>query len=202
MTNKKNNETGLNAVTFPNGTNSVLQGTDDALLHLPEKIVQFGSGSLFRKLHNHSIDLALPNEVVNGRVVLVTSNVSTNSDHAISRVLSAKEQWPEILSCSTNPDLKIIISNKKLVRKDVLKDNINANPPFSYPGKLLALLFSRYNYFSGDAEKGLIIISADKDHNSPETLEAIILELAHLNNLDPLFLDWIENANSFYGRAV
>lgn len=194
MTNKKNNETGSNTTAVPEG--------DEALLQLPEKILQFGSGSLFRELHHHRIDLTFPHEVVNGRVVIVTSTLIKDPDHAVSRVLSAKEQWPEIMSCSINPDLSIIISNKKLVRKDVLKDKINANPPFSFPGKLLALLFNRYTYFGGDTEKGLIIISTDKDHNSPETVEAIILELAHLNNLDPLFLDWIENANSFYGRAV
>jgi tagaturonate reductase len=62
---------------------------------------------------------------------------------------------------------------------------------------MLAVLFHRFEHFKGATDKGLTIILTKQIDSDAEILESIILELAHLNNLKPEFLDWIENANHF-----
>lgn len=173
-------------------------------LQLPEKALLFGSWSSLSQLNKVPIGLS-GKEKINGRIVIIKSGrytdekTATGNSH-ISRILSAKEQWPEVLSCACNPDLEIIISNKRIVRKDVLKDNISLIPPFSFPGKLLAILFKRFEFYKGALDKGLVIFCVEQDEDTTQVLETILLELAHLNNLHPSFLDWIENANRFYKR--
>src|SRR5689334_10188822 len=97
----------------------------DHIFELPDKVLQFGTGVLLRGLCDYFIDKANRQGIFNGRVVVVKStdggdagafekqdnlhtlcvrgivdgnNVEENIiSSAISRVLSAKQQWKEIL---------------------------------------------------------------------------------------------------------
>ena len=175
---------------------------------LPEKILQFSSQILFHNLTDLGIDNTNEKGLFNRRVVVVSLSSDSKSDSLrnkntlIARVLSAKEQWPEILACGCNPDLEYIVCSEKVSAKNTLKDYISSNPPFSLPGKLLAVLFHRFEHFKGASDKGLTIISTEKITSNAEILESIVLELAHLNNLKPAFLDWIENANHFKYKKI
>ena len=175
---------------------------------LPEKILLFGSQILFHNITDLGIDNTNEKGLFNRRVVVVSLSSDSKSDSLrnkntlIARVLSAKEQWPEILACGCNPDLEYIVCSEKVSAKNTLKDYIRSNPPFSLPGKLLAVLFHRFEHFKGASDKGLTIISTEKITSNAEILESIVLELAHLNNLKPAFLDWIENANHFKYKKI
>jgi tagaturonate reductase len=50
--------------------------------------------------------------------------------------------------------MKIIISNTTEVGIQLVPDNINNEPPVSFPGKLLAFLFERFKAFGGTKESG------------------------------------------------
>src|SRR6188768_3210575 len=173
---------------------------------LPEKILLFGSQVLFHSITDLGIDTTNEERLFNRSVVVVSlsSNRIADSlkynDAFIARILSAKEQWREILTCGCNPALEYIVCCEKVPGKNSLKDYIRSNPPISLPGKLLAVLFHRFEYFKGAYDKGLTIILTERIESDAEMLESIILELAHLNNLKPEFLDWIENANHFKGK--
>lgn len=108
----------------------------------------------------------------------------------------SKGKWLEVLSSAEDRDLKTIMYTGEEDVNDLKSDNIKYSPPASSTGKLLAFLFQRFTHFEGDAHRGVAVVStiANGDGGS---LEAIILELAHLNNLPPEFLDWIENSNTF-----
>ncbi|WP_315817271.1 hypothetical protein [Paraflavitalea speifideaquila] len=80
---------------------------------------------------------------------------------SISRVLAAKNDWDEILKCAANPDMQIIISNTTEVGITLIKDNVHASPPESFPGKLLAFLYQRFKVFQGDSSKGMVIIPTE-----------------------------------------
>ena len=54
---------------------------------------------------------------------------------SISRVLSAKSEWQDILQCASNPSMQIVISNTTEVGITLVKDNIHSLPPISFPGK-------------------------------------------------------------------
>src|SRR5436190_102106 len=111
----------------------------DNIYELPDKVLQFGTGVLLRGLVDYFIDKANRQGIFNGRVVVVKSTDSGDAtafndqdnlytlcvrgladckkieeniiSSAISRVLSAKKEWKEILQYAHNRHLQIIISN-------------------------------------------------------------------------------------------
>jgi tagaturonate reductase len=202
-----------------------------SLLNLPEKVLQFGTGVLLRGLPDYYIDKANKQGIFNGRVVIVKSTsaggtdafaqqdglfthcirgienqtkVETNTiNSSISRVISANENWDDVLECAGNPDLEIVVSNTTEVGISLkADDNIHSTPPVSFPAKLLAFLYKRFQIFKGDASKGMIIIPTELIIDNGKKLESIVLELAHLNSVDPLFMDWLENHNHFCSSLV
>lgn len=190
---------------------------------LPERVLQFGTGVLLRGLPEVLIEQANRQQVFNGRVVLVKSTDTgdigeyTAQDHlytvchrgvekgqlsasnllvsTISRVIPASTAWQEVLACAANPDLTIVISNTTEVGIKLVHEDIHQHPPLSFPGKLLAFLYARYQAFAGDPARGLILLPTELLPDNGQRLESILLELAHLNQLEGEFIDWLEQAN-------
>lgn len=196
---------------------------DEQLAKLPERVLQFGTGVLLRGLPDYLIDKANRQGVFNGRIVVVKSTdggdiTAFNRQNglytlcirgveekrpieqnvicsAISRVLSAKSQWADILKVAISPDLQVVISNTTEVGIQLQQDDIRQTPPKSFPGKLLSVLYARFKAFNGDKDKGLIIVPTELIPDNGTKLEAILLELAHRNALESEFIDWLETAN-------
>jgi tagaturonate reductase len=84
----------------------------------------------------------------------------------------------------------------------LVPDNINNEPPVSFPGKLLAFLFERFKAFGGTKESGMVIVPTELITDQWSKLESIVLELAHQNNLDFKFIEWLENHNTFCNSLV
>lgn len=197
---------------------------------LPERVLQFGTGVLLRGLPDYFIDKANRQGIFNGWIVVVKSTDGGDFDEfsrqdnlytlcirgvenqqlveqnvicsAISRVLSARQQWDEILRVAVSPELQIVISNTTEVGIQLVPEDIRQTPPQSFPGKLLAVLYERYQAFDGDPEKGLVILPTELLPDNGTQLEAILLELAHRNELDPKFIDWLEMANTCCNSLV
>ncbi len=197
---------------------------------LPERVLQFGTGVLLRGLPDFLIDKANRQGIFNGRIVVVKSTDGGDSMafdqqdglytlgirgfengnlieqnivcSAISRVLSAKSQWADVLACAANPDMQIVISNTTEVGIQLVQDDIKQAPPTSFPGKLLAFLYERFKIFNGDKNKGLVIVPTELITDNGKKLEHILLELAHLNDLESPFIDWLENHNTICNSLV
>jgi tagaturonate reductase len=202
----------------------------DDYFQLPEKVLQFGTGVLLRALPDHYIDQANKKNIFNGRIVMVKSTdgpgmeefeqqdglytvclrgyqegkrIETNSINAsVSRILSAKKNWGTVLQCASNPDLQIIISNTTEVGLVLVQDDIAAKPPVSFPGKLLAFLYQRFQVFKGDPAKGLVIIPTELIQDNADKLLEILLELSKQNGLSSDFVSWLKDANSFCNSLV
>jgi len=202
---------------------------NEKIFELPERVLQFGTGVLLRALPDHFIDTANKQGLFNGRVVVIKSTDSDSSafdrqdglyticvrgveqgktveeniiNASISRVLSAKTEWKKILQCAHNPEMKIILSNTTEVGIQLVDDDIHAEPPVSFPGKLLAFLFERFKAFKGSANSGMVIVPTELITDNGEKLESIVLELAHRNNLEYKFFEWLENHNTFCNSLV
>jgi tagaturonate reductase len=121
---------------------------------------------------------------------------------AISRVLSASGEWNEILACAHRTEMQIIISNTTEVGLQLVLENINQNPPASFPGKLLAFLAERYKAFKGTTESGMVIIPTELIPDNGKKLKAIVKELAEYNKLDEAFIKWLLTANHFCSSLV
>ena len=203
---------------------------DENLFTLPEKVLQFGTGVLLRGLPDYFIDKANRKGLFNGRIVVVKSTDSGDSSafekqdslytlcirgiengrqveeniicSSISRVLSAKQDWGSILQCAHDPQMQVIISNTTEVGIELVNDDITRHPPVSYPGKLLAFLHERYEAFEGSPQSGMVIVPTELISDNGKKLEAIVLELAHLNALDSKFIEWLEQNNHFCNSLV
>lgn len=200
------------------------------IFDLPEKVLQFGTGILLRGLPDFFIDKANRMGIFNGRVVMVKSTskgdatlfdsqdglytlcekgiidgkkIEKNTiNSSISRVLIAQNDWKQILECAKNKELKIIISNTTESGIRLISDDISHYPPVSFPGKLLAFLYERFKVFNGDEQSGFVIIPTELILDNGKKLESIVLELAHLNSLEPEFIEWIEKCNFFCNSLV
>ncbi|MBC7508525.1 MAG: tagaturonate reductase, partial [Ferruginibacter sp.] len=198
---------------------------------LPEKVLQFGTGVLLRGLPDFLINKANNENVSNGRIVIVKSTSGGGDatafneqdglytvcvrgveetkkieeyyiSAAVSRVLTAATDWDDILLCAENPFMEVVISNTTEVGITLVKDNIHASPPISFPGKLLAFLYHRFKFFNKDPEKGMVIIPTELVPANGEKLISIVLEIAHQNGLESDFIDWLEISNHFCNSLV
>jgi mannitol-1-phosphate/altronate dehydrogenase len=113
-------------------------------------------------------------------------------------ILFADKQWMDVLIYAADPDLERIVINRQQIKQSMLRDNIYGLPPSSCPGKLLSLLHWRFRKSSLDSANKLAIITRDEEAGAAEFLESLVIEMAHRNNLEPLFLDWIEKNIRFF----
>jgi len=195
---------------------------DEKIFDLPEKVLQFGTGVLLRGLPDYFIDKANRQGVFNGRVVVVKSTDGGDAaafdrqdglytlcirgigdgkrieenviSSAISRVLSAKEQWQEILQCAHNTEMRVIISNTTEVGIRLVEEDIRQQPPASFPGKLLAFLLERYKACKGSEEGGMVIVPTELIVDNGKKLAAIVQQLAQFNKLDAAFISWLSKS--------
>ena len=197
----------------------------------PEKVIQFGTGVLLRGLPDYFIEKANRQSLFKGSILVVKSTLSGGLDafreqdnrytihinglergqpvaetlvvSAISRVVSAQEGWSEVLAAATNPDMKVVISNTTEVGIVLDEtDQVAAEPPRSFPGKLTSLLYKRYQFFNGDRSKGLVILPTELIDRNGEQLRDIVIRLAQLNNLPLAFITWLQAANAFCNTLV
>ena len=202
----------------------------DEIFKLPEKILQFGTGVLLRALPDYFIDKANKEGIFNGRVVVVKSTGTGEKDafdrqdgmytlavrglengeildeaiicSAISRVLSATDQWDDILQTAGNAHLQVVISNTTEVGIQFVEESIFQRPPVSFPAKLLAILYERYKIFNGSPEAGLVIIPTELLTDNGKKLKSILSELAVFNALESAFRDWLNVHNHFCSSLV
>lgn len=212
-------------------SNRFLGETNPSALALPEKVLQFGTGILLRGLPDFIIHEANEQGVFNGRVVMVKSTNSgsvekfVNQDclytvgvrgihdgkptdkkvlcSSIGRLLTANNDWQEIIKVAESNDLEVILSNTTEIGISYLEEKlIEGSSPLSFPGKLLACLKARYDFFDGDHNKGLVILPTELISNNGFLLREIVIRLAEYNDYSQRFLEWIKNANSFCNTLV
>lgn len=220
----------LSRYTLKNINTEKLVIPEEDVFELPEKVLQFGTGVLLRGLPDYFIDKANRQGIFNGRIVVVKSTSQGDSsafdkqdglytlcirgiqdgqkvdeniiNASISRVLSAAENWEQILECAYDRNMQVIISNTTEVGIQLVNDDIRRHPPVSFPGKLLAFLYERFKAFGGSPHSGMVIVPTELISDNGKKLESIVLELAHLNGLEEAFIEWLESCNCFCNSLV
>jgi tagaturonate reductase len=210
----------LSKENLPAISNPAVIVPGEAIFSLPEKVLQFGTGVLLRGLPDYFIDKANRHGIFNGRVVVIKSTDSGDAgafdrqdgiytlcirgiedghkveeniiSSAISRVLSARDQWQEILRLAHDPGMQIILSNTTEVGIQLVEDDIRLRPPASFPGKLLAFLYERFQAFRGSPESGMVIVPTELIADNGRKLAAIVRQLAQTARLESSFLGWME----------
>lgn len=203
----------------------------ETLFHLPERVLQFGSGRFLRGFTDSFIDRANREGSYQGRVVIVQSTGEGRRDllheqdglytlwlrglvagqrvdsieviSAVSRTLGAAREWERVLECARSPDLEVVVSNTTELGL-VLdpEDRLELDPPRSYPGKLTAVLFERFRSLDGDPGKGLVVIPCELVDNNGAVLRDLVRELARRWKLGAGFERWLDEHNVFCSSLV
>jgi len=81
-------------------------------------------------------------------------------------------------------------------------DRIENIPPKTFPGKLLAFLYHRYQTFDGAMDKGLFIVPCELIDDNGDELYACVRSLAEIHQLEVGFMRWLDEANTFTNTLV
>ena len=157
---------------------------------MPEKVIQFGEGNFLRAFvdwiiwnmdqktdFNGSVVVVQPIEkgmveMLNGQDCLYHVNLQGRENgkpvntleriDVISRALNPYTQNAAFMALADQPEIRFVISNT--TEAGIAFDpacKLEDAPASSYPGKLVQLLYRRYQTFNGDPAKGLIIFPCE-----------------------------------------
>ena len=198
---------------------------------LPERVIQFGEGNFLRAFVDWMFHQLNKNKLFNGRVVVVQPIEQGLVDKlneqdglytlllrglkdgkptelkeiisSVSRGINPYTQWDEYLKCAESPDIEFVISNTTEAGIAYDKsDSLDKKPPVSFPGKLTAFLYHRFNHFNGDPSRGMVIIPCELIDRNGDNLKRIILQLADDWKLPESFKEWITEHNIFLNTLV
>jgi len=193
----------------------------------PIRIIQFGEGNFLRafwgkavhelnKSGDYAGQICVVQPIPNGRVqdlaeqnYLYTVMLQGPSHEEITCVESIKtgvnpyQDYDTFLSYAVIPSLRIMISNttEAGIVFDA-DDTIDARPPSTYPGKLLAFLYKRFKKFKGSPGTGLLHFPCELIENNGRTLKHTLIKLASALKLEKAFVDWVEQENVFFNTLV
>lgn len=198
----------------------------------PVKVLQYGTGNFLRGFAIPMIDIANEAGVFDGNIFIVKPTPSAgevaqfrqqdcmytvilrgtkNGEPCLERrvitsvadVVHAYREYDKYSVLAGSPDLRFIVSNT--TEAGIVYDNrddIDLNPPNTFPGKLTKFLFERYQAFDGAMDKGLIIIPLELIERNGETLREYCIKLANLWGLPKRFILWLTEANTFCNTLV
>ncbi|MCH1625448.1 tagaturonate reductase [Fredinandcohnia quinoae] len=197
----------------------------------PEKILQFGEGNFLRGFVDWQIQVLNEQADFNGSVVVVQPRGSEKiarlnkqnglyslflqgikdgqavSEHividAISRGINLATDYQQYVELAEKDELRFIVSNT--TEAGIVfnhGDQLEDIPQKSFTGKLAAFLYHRFKAFSGDMNKGCVIIPCELIENNGEILKEVILQYASYWKLEQEFIDWLEDANTFCSSLV
>lgn len=197
----------------------------------PIKVVQFGEGNFLRafvdwmlqELNNAGLfngDIAVVQPLEFGRVkelekqdglyTLIQEGVQNNEFISKSQIIDSLkmfvnpyESYEDYLKLAEIDTLELLISNTTesgIVLDE--NDSIDATPPKTFPGKVLAFLYHRYQIFNGDPSKGLYIVPCELIDNNGDELYRCVKALAKIHGLSKDFMTWLDEANTFTNTLV
>ncbi len=198
---------------------------------MPEKVIQFGEGNFLRAFvdwiiwhmnqktdFNGSVVVVQPLnggmiDRLNGQDCLYHVNLQGRENgkpvntleriDVISRCLNPYAQFDAYLALAEQPEIRFVISNT--TEAGIAFDpncKLDDQPASSYPGKLVQLLYHRYQAFNGDPTKGLIIFPCELIFLNGHVLKDCIRKYIDLWQLPEGFRQWFENSCGVYATLV
>ncbi|SDJ77663.1 tagaturonate reductase [Sediminibacillus albus] len=199
---------------------------------MPEKVLQIGEGNFLRGFVDWMVHQMNKQGIFNGSIVAVqptphgrvlpklveqdclyTTVLRGRQDGrvvdkaeiipSISRGINPYEEWEKVLQTAASSDLEIIISNTTEAGITYMEEPFpEKDSPLSFPGKLAAILYHRYQAFSGKSEAGLFILPCELIEGNGGKLKALVKQIARDWQLGSDFIEWVETANYFYDTLV
>lgn len=208
--------------------NRELNGSQEKL---PIKIVQFGGGNFMRGFTDYVIDKLNKEAGFNAGIVnvqptpngsvhkleeqdnlytLFTRGIKKGEIHDDKQVISAIQKsinpyanYDEFLALAKEEELEFVFSNT--TETGIAYDGTETSyvgPHKNFPAKVAVLLYERFKYFNGAADKGLRIIPCELIEDNAFALRDIIIKYAQLWDLEADFVQWITQNNYFHNTLV
>lgn len=197
----------------------------------PERVVQFGGGVFIRAFVDWIIQRLNEQAGFASSVVIVKPTPQGSYDQfnqqdglfyvqthglqngtlvtdrtlitCVTRALNPYTDYNDYLALARQPEIRFIISNTTETGLNFAPEDKRSDAPASsFPAKLTAFLYERFQHFGGSADKGCIILPCELIERNGDKLKALILQYADLWQLDPAFKGWIESRNQFYNTLV
>lgn len=196
----------------------------------PVKFLQIGEGNFLRAFVDYAIDVANEENDFDANVAVVMPRAKKNERFArqnnlytvalrgqkagkpykenrvikcIDSVIGAYADYEAFMKLAEYETLKFVVSNttEAGIVYDA-SDKFTDCPPKTFPAKLTKLLWTRYKYFDGSQEKGLVMLPVELiDHNG-ETLKKCVKQYAELWQLEANFIKWLDEACIFASTLV
>lgn len=198
---------------------------------LVERVVQFGEGNFLRGFadwiihranasghYDGSVVVAQP--IARGLVPLLNAQdglftvILRGRQHgervfseevvsSVSRGVQCDSEWSTVLECAADPNIEVVISNTTEAGISYAADDaLDLSPPSSFPGKLCAYLYRRFEVFNGADERGMLIIPCELIDRNGDTLRAIVLRHADEWGLGDDFAAWVRLSCTFVNTLV
>lgn len=197
----------------------------------PVKVLQFGEGNFLRAFVDYMIDIANERSFFDGSVVIVKPIEFGSLDRfreqecqytvqlrgrvdgepkkinrivtSVADAVDAYTEYEKYAEYAALDTLRFIVSNTTeagIVYDET--DDIQLNPPKSYPGKLTKFLYERFQHFHGALDKGLIILPVELIDDNGLHLKECVLKQAANWSLEKAFVTWLEEACIFTSTLV
>ncbi|MFC7339259.1 tagaturonate reductase [Haloferula chungangensis] len=207
------------------------RSTAGDLPNYPERVIQFGEGNFLRAFvdwmiqrMNQTVDfnssVAIVQPIEQGLADLINKQdglyhlvlegmkdgqVVKESEliHCVTRCLNPHTQFQEYRGLFESPDVRFVVSNTTEAGIQWADgESLDMEPQHSFPGKMTALLYRRFQKYDGAADKGLIIICCELIEDNADKLKEYVLRHAANWKLEQTFIDWLENACAFCSTLV
>lgn len=213
------------ATSLPSGL------TRGVLERLPETVVQFGAGNFLHGFADWMIDLLNEAGLFGGHVVAVEEHqpalvdVLNSQDGlytlllrgvaggqvvdqrrivtAVSRALNPRDAWSELVRSFQSPELRFVVSNTTEAGIALVDEPLRpGQSPGSFPAKVAALLYERFQAVCGDPARGLVFLPCELIDRNGATLRQYVQCHAERWNLGGDFAAWVTGSNHFLNTLV
>ncbi len=194
----------------------------------PVKVLQFGGGNFLRGFADWVVDILNEKTDFNGAIDIVQSVSADNSLNdqqglyhlvlqgklngkphreirlitSVNQTVNASQNFTAFLHAAENPALRFIFSNTTEAGIAFQENDNTVNTlARSFPGKLTQLLYHRFQYFNGAADKTLIIIPCELIENNGAVLKNVVHQYADHWSLSQAFHQWVDQ-NTFCDTLV
>ncbi|HEX5127591.1 MAG TPA: tagaturonate reductase, partial [Rhodocyclaceae bacterium] len=107
------------------------------------------------------------------------------------------------LSCVEDSSLRFVVSNTTEAGIAHVDESLVAGKcPNSFPAKVAALLWHRFQKLGGDSNTGLVFLPCELIEANGSALRSIVLQHVRAWSLPQVFIDWIERHNHFFNTLV
>lgn len=195
------------------------------------KVVQFGEGNFLRGFCDYMIDLANEQGKFDGGISLVQpipfgikeiyekqdcqytlqlrglvngkESKETRIITSCQEIVSPFDDYEQYIRLATMDSVRFVISNTTEAgivyhEEDSFEEKLNN----TFPAKLTQFLYTRFQHYQGNIEKGLIILPVELIDDNGTELEKCVKQYVKLWNLEAEFVQWLDDACEFANTLV